>query len=622
MRDMMKKKKKTMMSGGGGGSGGRRKSFLITWYMLLGVSMAVVLRSYSGWLSTLKKQSTTASVLALSNQSAINAHELVLPLNNAEGDLSPTTLSLSNTSFSQQYDNTSQPQTIEWPYPRVSHEKKHSFDPFRLWTKWGYIPEETISGVLDRVTDPSCRNSTVYRPSSSVHHHHNNNHHPAISSSLEQLADAILRKWVQFQFRSSQQTANNGNITDGTGSTAHIVIAVLGSSVSAPRDGWVAALRSYLFLSPIGTDLTFEVRNFAVGATGPRFTYYCNQLRGDEDIVVFEGVRGVHEEGDALLQLASSLQNRGYGVILVNWRSPDGPNYQLNSPTNGWAEAAEALNLPLITTNGNRDFYYHCLPSNNNSGDFSTSTIKDLLYKDDIHPNAVGEMMIATLVGQLLETAMEEHALNQSNNSSFDLLTYNSSSNDLLQPRRVISDSSNAPICYDKLQCSMEEKEIGLSRCLNVSQAHGFELRSNSNGKTWWEGTIPGHSVEIIIDEPCVEIIIFHNLRVTNGMVKVLVDGKVLNGTNSPLEGGILDGWYEGLWWLPKSRALLKESIIATNLESSTSRPHTLHMTIQNVTHSEDGTFKFDFTSLACVTAESKFSTDGKEQLQQLEQRQ
>ena len=583
-----------MYGGGGGGCGGRGRNVLITWYILvlLGATMAAVLRSYAGWLSTWKNQSTTVSV-ARSNQSAVDTDELVLPLNSEE-KLFP--MPSSNTPSSQQYNNTSQQQNVEWSYPRLSHQRNHTFDPFRFWPKWGYIPAESISGVLDRVRDPSCRNSTVYLPSS-----FQRNNQPAVSSSLEPLAAAILRKWVQPKSQSQQQNSHNSNITG----TTHIVIAVLGSSVSAPSDGWVAALRSYLFLSPIGTDLKFEVRNFAVGATGPRFTYYCNQLRGDEDIVVFEGVRGVHEEGDALLQLASSLQHRGYGVILVNWRSPEGPNYQLNSPTNGWVEAAEALNLPLITTNGNREFYQQCIPSNN--PDFSTSTIKDLLYKDDIHPNAVGEMMIATIVGQLLETAMEEHVLTVSqHNSSFDPLTFISNS-DLLSTT-VISNSSNAPICYNRLQCSLEDEEMGLSRCLNVSQAHGFELRSNSNEKTWWEGTSPGHSLEIKIDEPCVDIIIFHNLRVTNGMVKVLVDGKVLDGTSSPLEGGILDGWYEGLWWLPKSRALLKESIVATNLEST---PHTLQMTVQNVTHSEDGTFKFDFTSIACVTAESKFRRTG-----------
>ena len=76
------------------------------------------------------------------------------------------------------------------------------------------------------------------------------------------------------------------------------------------------ALQSYLTLSPL-IEFEVEVRNFAVGATGPKFTYYCNQLHGDEDIVIFDNVRP--SKADSVFDVASSLMARGMGVVLVNW---------------------------------------------------------------------------------------------------------------------------------------------------------------------------------------------------------------------------------------------------------------------------------------------------------------
>ena len=94
----------------------------------------------------------------------------------------------------------------------------------------------------------------------------------------------------------------------------------------------------------------------------------------------------------------------------------------------------------------------------------------------------------------------------------------------------------------------MVERGLVISQsCLNVKSVDGFEKKSLPSGKVWWQGTQPGHSIEIIMPgTTCSEINVFHNLRVTNGMVRVQVDSLVPEG---PLTNGILDGWFKGFFF-------------------------------------------------------------------------
>lgn len=109
---------------------------------------------------------------------------------------------------------------------------------------------------------------------------------------------------------------------------------------------------------------------------------------------------------------------------------------------------------------------------------------------------------------------------------------------------------------------------------------------------------MPGHYVEFILSEECTEIVVFHDLSTSKGMVKVEIDGAVLREKNFSLPiHGVLDGRYPGSLWLPKDREQLQESVIAQNLEL---KQHSVCFTILIMTHSEVGTHKFDFSSIAC----------------------
>ena len=87
-----------------------------------------------------------------------------------------------------------------------------------------------------------------------------------------------------------------------------LVVAVLGKSVAADTGGFVEALGSYLEVAFGEYTLDVEVRKIAHGGTGPQFTFYCNDLEKDENII-FQGV--MPNEGKMVMKLASSLQARG-----------------------------------------------------------------------------------------------------------------------------------------------------------------------------------------------------------------------------------------------------------------------------------------------------------------------
>ena len=254
---------------------------------------------------------------------------------------------------------------------------------------------------------------------------------------------------------------------------------------------------------------------------------------------------------------------------------------------------ADSLNIPLVNVNESRESLRSCLPSNVNL----SQTEQELMYRDDTHPNRLGELTIATMIGRTIEQALRQYIPTDVESVTKGLLS--------LTDRTL---SNYDAICFGRLECKDEEPQsIGTNRCLNVTRATGFELRRllSEGGKTrkiWWEGAQPGNSIEFRLDTLCTEIIIFHNLRVTNGMVMIKIDGKTLDPSyqdmsKGKLPQGVLDGWYEGSWWLPRERGLLVEAVIARGLDPV---PHEVRLEVLNTTNSENGSYKFDFRAIAC----------------------
>eukprot|EP00521_Asterionellopsis_glacialis_P017990 CAMPEP_0195293060 /NCGR_PEP_ID=MMETSP0707-20130614/11555_1 /TAXON_ID=33640 /ORGANISM="Asterionellopsis glacialis, Strain CCMP134" /LENGTH=584 /DNA_ID=CAMNT_0040353689 /DNA_START=1 /DNA_END=1755 /DNA_ORIENTATION=+ len=440
----------------------------------------------------------------------------------------------------------------------IDHSRHHHYsDRFQWWSRRSETSLETIRHILNLATEEGdCKKNTFHFPVQNG------------ISSLDQVAAAIHRKLK-------------------TGDKK-VIVAVLGDSVAADPNGFVQALQSFLSTSKV-LDFEVEVRNFAKGGTGPRFTFFCNQLQGDEDVVVYECVRPY--EPKSVIDLVTSLKNTGYGIIITGWRGP--VSYNLERSLYGFEVSSNSLNIPFINLNENRDYVKACLPPNVNT----SKTEKEQLYRDEVHPNRLGELILATMIGRTIELAVEEHLLKYVTNST--------------APKVVLPDvslSKDSPICYSRLLCNPESPRAkGMNHCLSYGRMEGFNLLSlEENGKMWLEGANPGDIIEVVLDQNCTEIVLFHNLRVTNGMVQVVVDGEILppekqnlrrNKINSTLPQGVLDGWYEGFWWLPPERGALVEPVIAHDLEP---KPHTVKLKVLNTTHSKDGSHKFDFTSLAC----------------------
>ena len=137
--------------------------------------------------------------------------------------------------------------------------------------------------------------------------------------------------------------------------------------------------------------------------------------------------------------------------------------------------------------------------------------------------------------------------------------------------------SSYDAACFGRLD--REEgapKSIGTYQCLNVTKHDGFQLGTlkNEDGsirKSWWEGLKPGDLIEMQLDEPCSSIVLFHNLRPTNGMVVVRIDGKTVDPSEQyayagNLRRGVLNGWRRDSPVIGPERGQMQAVYIGVNL--------------------------------------------------------
>jgi hypothetical protein len=255
--------------------------------------------------------------------------------------------------------------------------------------------------------------------------------------------------------------------------------------------------------------------------------------------------------------------------------------------------AADSFNIPCLTLNEKDKALRSCLPS---SADQS-KTVKELLFKDEVHPNRLGELTIAAFIGRAIEQAVREYLPKDITSDTAALVSL---------PERTMS--SFDAVCFGRLDCEEgAPKSIGTNQCLNVTKYDGFQLGTlqNENGsirKQWWEGLKPGDQIEMHLDEPCSSIVLFHNLRPTNGMVMVRIDGKVVDPIEQyiyagKLPQGVLNGWRRDDPVLGPERGQMQAVYIGVNLEPT---PHTVGFEVLRKTDSIDGSYHFDFIALAC----------------------
>jgi hypothetical protein len=434
-------------------------------------------------------------------------------------------------------------------------------DPFRYYQQRKRINSTVIRDVL-QLCDPqsACRKHALHIP----------------SGSLTQLA-SVLRH-------------------GGRNGPNRLVIGIVGDSVgigccATPRGGFRSGLKSYLIstFSQFSWHRRVEMRDYARSASSPTFNLYYNQVRGDEDIIIFETVFSGHS--DSVLTLARGLKQEGYAVILLHWKP--WPSMLAGFDIDGILRVADELALPYVHPTENLEAYAKCLPPES-TVDLMELSNKSLafdlpmsLYAESVHPNIRGHLLLACLLGGLFEEAVSLPATgnpHQGSSYSSERTTSAALSNNSTGVTKL---AYSRPTCYDRLNCNTTTSS---SKCLQVLASDGFVLRELvkvDETKTWWEGTVPGQWIEFLVGQPSTSLAVFVNLRTTNGKVSVKIDS---------VDVGVVDAYREPLHWLPDERGLRAEIVFAQNLAL---QPHTVRFTILNESNAEHGEHKFDFVAVA-----------------------
>ena len=119
------------------------------------------------------------------------------------------------------------------------------------------------------------------------------------------------------------------SIANGLQNQRKLVVALLGDSVScgAGSDvgGYGTALQIYLENLFKRDNITLEIRNLCNGGHGPKFFFLCNELEGDEDIIIYQTVHhsnNQYTESFFRNSLLTSKSKKTLSIILLFWQPP------------------------------------------------------------------------------------------------------------------------------------------------------------------------------------------------------------------------------------------------------------------------------------------------------------
>jgi len=127
----------------------------------------------------------------------------------------------------------------------------------------------------------------------------------------------------------------------------------------------------------------------------------------------------------------------------------------------------------------------------------------------------------------------------------------------------------------------------------HVTRSKGFDMHEieSSQIKRWWEGNKASDTITFKLPASKEITLFVYQLTDGMGMVDVVIDG---NET-----GIVVDGWYSGFDWLPKSRGYTRA--ISVTPDPLYHDEHELTLVIRNESNSPDGSHKFQIASFACV---------------------
>ena len=333
--------------------------------------------------------------------------------------------------------------------------------------------------------------------------------------------------------------------------TKSIIIAVLGSSVScgAGSDigGYVKGLEIYLNDILSSENIIVEVRNIAVGGHGPKFSFICNELQGDEDLIIWEQVT-LHENQYTEAFFRGIQENKSKlipAIIAVFWQPPlqnfhwwgnEELYRELITITERYSIPLLDLRRAMVGQNAT------CIPD----GD-------KFLYADIIHPNDNGHLLITCLLGPFLGDLLHVEIISNKSKKSIipnkqrhtRNLTHVSESSPYKSAHASVDPIYKSVLQFNNPRCYSMLKQA--SDRIRVTDFRGFSIvarpqhGSDNKFKRCWQGNTIGDYLDVVVEPSNIVMLIYYREKSEDmGMVSVTVDGRYIRD---------VDGWFEGVPW-------------------------------------------------------------------------
>jgi hypothetical protein len=353
--------------------------------------------------------------------------------------------------------------------------------------------------------------------------------------------------------------------------TKRLRVAILGDAVSAGccdggHGGYAAALQSYLdtFL----LNVAVEIRNLASSTASPRANFFCNDLVGDEDLVVVETTKfGQDTFLEALVRDLLLDHHNSPAVVLVAWPL-EGRGYR-DTYNMGPIAAQYGISMVNMVLHGPLDHTgrraqckaFHDGHPRNSSW---------LYYSSGIHPNINGHALLACALGRLLELAGQQPTQGRRRIGP----RYPS-----LQPL----DALRWPHCFrahlDSFDNAVETFRLEGFRQVELDQFDGSAWSKKIRG---WEGSQAGDAIHFSIPAAATVFVGWFLRQGGMGLADVSVDGQ--NVTR-------LDGWFPGYPWLKKDQGWVTDELlpVASLLDGGGEEGHVITFRVANASSSADG---------------------------------
>ena len=281
----------------------------------------------------------------------------------------------------------------------------------------------------------------------------------------------------------------------------------------------------------------------------------CNDLKGDEDMVIFQTVHlDQNQYIEAFLSNSLSRRPNPPALLLVFW--PPDPGSLIKDSLGGESQYRSLIALASWHSVPLLDLTATTRRSSGGAVAACTKGSTGSLYADSVHPNEMGHLLIAALLAEMINGLPRPHRQLLTDGPHRHEDQPAGHTLDSVPPMFPESKMFGSPQCF-----SMVSEP---SKWLQVTNAAGFKVKERlqkgikaEDGapaagrgrkfKRCWEANSPGDHIDIWLP-PSTSIMLEHYIhaKADMGMATVSVDGKVY------IER--LNGWFGGYNWTKGKR--------------------------------------------------------------------